>query len=77
MGGTGDTEITINTEFYDASIDPQMVIALIQLNDRGLIAPKDLRGNLRSGGLIKDDRSDEDIESEAEEVSPLTGGFSE
>ena len=77
MGGAGDTEITINTEFYDASIDPQMVIALIQLNDRGLIAPKDLRDNLRGGGIIKDNRSDEDIEGEAEKANPLSGGFSE
>lgn len=65
MGGEG-VELEINTDFYDKSLDPQMVMAQIQLLDRGIIAKKDFRGVLRAGSLIKSDRTDEDIEAEAE-----------
>ncbi len=67
MGGSEDLiEIDINKEFYDRSIDPQLVIAQIQLLDRGVIAKSDLRDNLRSGRLIDGDRTDDDIDGEAE-----------
>jgi hypothetical protein len=74
MGGTGETELKINTEFYDASIDPQRIIAEIQLMDRGVIAKKDLRDNLRKGNLISAERTDEEIDNDAETADPLTGG---
>lgn len=71
MGGSEDLiKIEINKEFYDRSIDPQLVIAQIQLLDRGVIALSDLRDNLRSGRLIATDRTDEDIDGEAE-ITPI------
>jgi hypothetical protein len=76
MGGTGDSVITINKEFYDATLDPQLIIAQIQLLDRGIIATNDLRDNLRSGNIIKADRTNEDIEGEAE-IGVMAGDFSE
>ena len=66
MGGTMEPVISINREFYRASVDPQLLMAEIQLLDRGLIADSDMRTLLRNGGLIAPGRLDEDIEGEAE-----------
>ena len=66
MGGAGENEYVLNREFYDKTADPQMVIAKIQLLDRGVIAMRDMRDGLRSTGVIESDRTDEEIEAEAE-----------
>lgn len=71
MGGTAETTVNINKEFYDISIDPQMIIAGIQSMDRGVIATKDMRDLMRKANLIDSSRSDEDIDSEAEEADPI------
>ena len=72
MGGEGqDVKLEINRNFYDATLDPQMVMAQIQLLDRGIIADTDLRWSLRRGNLISDQRTDEEIESEAEATDIL------
>jgi hypothetical protein len=68
MGGTAESEIEINKELYDATLDPQLVMAGIQLMDRGVIAKQDLQDNLRAGGFIKSERTNEDIDAEAEET---------
>ena len=66
MGGTAEPVIGINKELYDKTLDPQMVIAQLQLVDRGILAKKDFRDNLRKGNVIEADRSDEDIDADAE-----------
>jgi hypothetical protein len=67
MNGAGqEFKLEINREFYDATLDPQMVMAQIQLHDRGLIADEDVRWNLRRGNMISDQRTDEEIDAEAE-----------
>ena len=71
MGGTGETTISINKEFYDVSIDPQMLVAHIQLMDRGVIAKADMRDLMRKGNLIDSGRTDDEIDSDAEETSPI------
>jgi hypothetical protein len=71
MGGTSDDLVlTINREFFDRTLDPQAVMAIIALGDRGLIAPSDTRAKLRRNGIIEPDRSDEDIEAEVGNVDP-------
>lgn len=68
MGGSTDTEIEINKQLYDSSLDPQMVMAGIQLLDRGVIAKPDLQDGLRAANtFIKSDRTNEEIDAEAEE----------
>ncbi|MBT4080302.1 MAG: DUF4055 domain-containing protein [Gammaproteobacteria bacterium] len=69
MGSSEEVTYKINREFYDATIDPQSIMAQIQLVDRGVIADTDLRTNLRKGGLIEAGRTDEDIEGEAEDIT--------
>lgn len=71
MGGVAEPEITINREFYEASIDPQLVMAAIQLMDRGVIALPDLRHQLRRSGMIDANRTDDEIDSDAEIVNEV------
>ena len=71
MGGTLEPEIIINREFYEASIDPQLVMAAVQLMDRGVIALPDLRHQLRRSGLIAADRTDDEIDSDAEIIDEV------
>lgn len=61
--------IELNKEFYDKSIDPQLIMASIALLDRGIIADSDLRDTLRKSGMIE--REDEEIIAEAESASPI------
>lgn len=72
MGAAVDeTLVKINREFYDASVDPQMLVAKIQLMDRGVIGKTDVREYMRKGNLIDAERTDDDIENEAEDIGSL------
>jgi hypothetical protein len=61
----------INQQFYDQTADPQEIMARIAELDRGLIAKRDFRDWRRRTGGISDDRTDEDIDAEAE-ITGLT-----
>ena len=69
MGGDGDIEFKLNRQFYDSTIDPQKLIANIQMLDRGVIGMTDFREMLRKAADIT--RTDEEIALEASEVNPL------
>ena len=69
MGGDGEIEFTLNRQFYDSTIDPQKLIASIQMLDRGVIGMTDFRDMLRKAADIN--RTDEEIDSEATNVNPL------
>jgi hypothetical protein len=71
QGSTGENVFNINKQFYDATVDPQLLIAQMQLLDRQVIAKTDVRRMMRKGGMIEHDRTDEDIEGEVEAVSPV------
>ena len=73
MGGEGEVTLEINKEFYDATIDPQMLSQTMILLDRGLVGKSDVRYLLRRGNLLEADRTDEEIEADAEvaEVEPV------
>ena len=76
QGGAEEIKVEINKEFYPKTVNPQAIIAQIQLLDRGVIAKADLRKNLRESELIDPDRTDEEIDSEAEDIGgALTGGM--
>lgn len=70
-GGAGDTDIDINREYYDKSIDPALIMAKIQLMDRGVISVADIRHYLRKAGDIDAERTDDDIEDDNREVDPF------
>lgn len=69
MGGDGEIEFTLNRQFYDSTIDPQKLIANIQMLDRGVIGMTDFREMLRKAADIT--RTDEEIDEEATNVNPL------
>lgn len=71
--GTSEEEqvFELNDMFFDDTIAPEMIIAAIQMLDRGIIAKADLRNQLRTVGVIEPDRTDEDIDGEAETVDPI------
>jgi len=69
MGVTVEPVFQINDDFYDKGIDAQIMMAKIQLFDRGVIAKTDLRDGLRKAGEI--DRTDEEIDVDAEAISPV------
>jgi len=71
MGGTAEPSIYVNREFYDASVDPQLLMAQIQLMDRGVIAQSDIRHLMRKANLIDSERTDEMIDDEAESDNML------
>ena len=69
MGVNVEQTYNINDDFYDKGIDPQLLMAKIQLLDRGVIAKKDVRTTLRKAGEIN--RTDEEIDIDAQESSPI------
>ncbi|MCP4493083.1 MAG: DUF4055 domain-containing protein [Gammaproteobacteria bacterium] len=71
MGTDGENVLQINREFYEAAIDPQLIIAKMQLLDRGVLAVSDVRSNLRKAGVIHPERTDEEIEAEIGDITPL------
>ena len=72
MGGGEEENIyELNDMFFDDTIDPQMIMASIQLMDRGVLAKADIRAQLRTVGMIDPDRTDEEIDGEAELLDPI------
>lgn len=65
-------KFSLNKEFFDTQLDPQAVMSLIALGDRGIIAANDQRDRLRKGRWIEADRTNEEIEAEVE-VQPVGG----
>lgn len=78
MGGSGENTLEINRDFYEATLNPQLLVANMQLLDRGIIAKSDMRDNLRKKGLIEPERTDDDIDLEVGDIDPMAGrgGFS-
>ena len=58
-------------DFYDKSLDATQVMAAIQLYDRGVIAKQDLQENARNTGMIDPSRTNEDINADSEDTSPI------
>ena len=65
-----DCSFELNKDFYDDGIDPQVLIAMIQLADRGDIAQTDVRAYLRKVEAIEPHRTDENIDDDAETFGP-------
>jgi len=71
MGANGSIQYEINDDFYDKTLDPQQVIAQIQLFDRQIIAKQDMRSIARKSGMLDAERTDEMIDADAEDISPI------
>ena len=67
MGGNpAAIDIQINKEFYPETITAQEAAVMMQLVDRGTISETDMRSKLRKVNWLDSDRTDEDIEEDAE-----------
>lgn len=61
----------VNKKFFDDEANPQMLIAAMQLNDRGIVAKSDLQDLARLQGIVDPSRTNEDIDGEIEIAQPL------
>jgi hypothetical protein len=74
MGINADEAIfKLSKKFFDDDADPQLMMAAIQLNDRGIIAKSDMQDFARIQGIVKPERTNEEIDEETEtNPIPLT-----
>ncbi len=56
----------LNKKFFDDDANPQLMMAAIQLSDRSLIAKSDMQDLARIQGIVKESRTNEEIDAEAE-----------
>ena len=68
-----DIVFQISKEFFDKTIDPQMLLAQLQLYNSAIITESDLRNSLRQSGLIEAGRTNEDIEQDLGNINPFKG----
>lgn len=69
MGGNPEQVIfKLNREFYPRNVSAQDIMAAIQLQDRGIIAKADTRTMLRGTPYLESDRTDDELDAEAEET---------
>lgn len=66
-----EIEFKLNDDFFHTTINPQLLVSEMQLLDRGIIAPKDIRDILRKSDVIDADRTDEDIDGDLGNINPL------
>lgn len=67
----GEYYAEINREFYDKTVDPQMIMAMTTLLDRQIIGTQDIFDRLKSAGLIDSERQLMDVQEELTDLSPL------
>jgi len=70
-GGEQEFSIEINREFYDKSVDPQLIMSMVQLMDRQIISDQDIFDRLRAAGIIEGSRTLEDVREELGDLSPM------
>ena len=64
MGASMEPVFSLNTEFFDDTTDPQLLMAAMQLNEGGVIAKSDMQNLARDQGVIKEGRTNEEIDAE-------------
>jgi len=67
----GAEAFKMNRQFFDDSVDPQTVMASIQLYDRAVIAKSDLQNVAKRASIVDQDRTNEDIDSETGQANPI------
>lgn len=76
MIGEPDEKATVfwlNQSFFDETMTAQDILAQVQLWQQGFIAKSDVRTNLRQGGVLEADRTDELIDEELSREPPVGG----
>ena len=71
MGESGQIEFKMNQDFFDHTVEPQMIVAAMQMMDRGVYAKADMIALGRKAGIIESGRTDDEVINESEEADPL------
>ncbi len=71
MGAGDGVEFVINREFYDKSVDPQLIMSMVTLMDRQIISDQDIFDRLKSAGIIDGARTLEDVREEMGDLPPV------
>lgn len=71
MGESSESEFIMNRRFFPESMDPQLLMAGIQLFDRGIIDKEDLQNSSRKAGLIEADKTNEEIDGKVNDSNPI------
>jgi hypothetical protein len=71
MGFEGEIKFSLNTEFYEKSVDPQLIMSMITLLDRQIIGETDIFERLKSAGLIEPERTLDMVKDERGLNNPL------
>jgi hypothetical protein len=71
MGAGDEVEFAINREFYDKSVDPQLIMSMVTLMDRQIISDQDIFDRLKSAGIIDGARTLEDVREEMGDLPPV------
>ena len=69
MATVKETTLEINRQFYDATMDAQQAMAIIQFADRGDMSQADVRDSLRRSGWISSSKTDEEIDDELDDLN--------
>ena len=71
MGAGDDVKFAINREFYDKSVDPQLIMSMVTLMDRQIISDQDIFDRLKSAGIIDGARTLDDVREEMGDLPPV------
>lgn len=71
MGANGDLSFAINREFYDKSVDPQLIMSMVTLMDRQIISDQDIFDRLKSAGIIDGARTLDEVREELGDLPPV------
>jgi hypothetical protein len=70
-----DIEYYLNQEFFKYIADPVAVTAAIQLFDRGIVSSKDLFDMAKKAGIVDEEKTIEETQSEINNESPIVGMY--
>lgn len=71
MGSGDEVQFAINREFYDKSVDPQLIMSMVTLMDRQIISDQDIFDRLKSAGIIDGARTLDDVREEMGDLPPV------
>jgi hypothetical protein len=63
--------VEINREFYDKSVDPQLIMSMVTLMDRQIISDQDIFDRLKAAGIVDGTRSLDDVKEELGDLPPV------
>jgi len=66
-----DVVFSLNQDFWQDSLSPQEIMAMIQGNDAGVMPKVDIVRRLKDAGWIESDQMPEDILASIQDESPL------